>query len=161
MTLPEMITAALPRTPDYSGEFTARVKALAERLGADIDVPLSHDSNMNYRAGQYVAFKVRLPQVRGSVEVRIYISSKGPLFAFYVMDTGGTLMEAAKASHPVPEDRLPAEIIAQLDVCRKRLSQEGYTEVAPSLFDVPAPDCATELDDLPATVFQALFAEII
>jgi hypothetical protein len=167
MTLPEIITAALLRSPDYSGEFTARVKALAKRLEADLELPLSHDSNMNYRAGQYVSFKANLPQVspkrhaKGSVEVRIYISSKGPLFAFYVMDAGGTLMEPEKASHPVPENLLPADITGQLEVCRKRLSQEGYTEVARSLFDVPAPGCTTELDDLPATVFQSLFAEII
>jgi hypothetical protein len=154
MTLPEIITAALPRSPDYSDEFTARVKALAKLLEADLGVPLSHHSNMNYRAGQYVSFKP-------SLEVRIYISSKGPLFAFYVMDRGGTLMELEKASHPVPENLLPAEITSRLEVCRKRLSQEGYTEVAHSLFDVQAPNCTTELDDLPATVFQYLFAEII
>lgn len=155
MTLPEVITAALPRSPDYSNEFTARVKALAQSLAADLDVPLSHDSNMNYRAGQYVAFKAR------TVTVRIYLSSKAPLFAFYVLDTSGTLMEPAKASHPVPENRLPAEVLGQLDVCRKRLGQAGYTEVARTLFDAPASGCTTELDDLPATVFQSLFAEII
>jgi len=161
MTLPEMITAALPRSPDYSNEFTARVKALAQRLEADLNVPLKHDSNMNYRAGQYVSFGASLKPAKGAVEVRIYVSSKAPLFGFYVLDKGGTLMEPAKASHPVPENRLPEGIASQLDVCRKRLSDAGYTEVAHSLFDVPAPGCTTELDDLPATVFQALFAEII
>ena len=161
MTLPEIITAALPRSPDYSAAFTARVKALAKQLEADLGVPLSHDSNMSYRSGQYVAFKASLRPAKGFVEVRIYLSSKAPLFAVYVIDRSGTLMPAGKASHPVPENRLPAEIIGQLDVCRTRLRQEGYTEVAHSLFDVPAPGCTTEMDDLPATVFQYLFAEII
>ena len=161
MTLPEIILSALPRSPDYSNEFTARVKALAQRLEADLRVPFSHDSNMNYRAGQYVAFKASLRPAKGSVEARIYVSSKAPLFAFYVMDKGGTLMEPAKASHPVPENRLSAQITGQLEVCRNKLRQEGHTEVPRALFDVPAPGCTTELDDLPATVFQCLFAEII
>lgn len=161
MTLPEIILSALPRSPDYSNEFTAVVKALAQRLEAELGVPFSHDSNMNYRAGQYVAFKASLRPAKGSVEVRIYVSSKAPLFALYVMDKGGTLMEPAQASHPVPENRLPAEITGQLEVSRNKLRQEGYTEVPRALFDVPAPGCTTELDDLPATVFQCLFAEII
>jgi len=161
VTLPEVITAALPRSPDYSGEFTAHARALAKRLEGELNVLISHDSNMAYRAGQYVSFEASLRPAKGSVEARIYLSSKAPLFACYVMDKGGTLLAPEKASHPVPENLLPAGVIGQLKTCRERLSQEGYTEVGRSLFDMQAPNCTTELDDLPATVFQCLFAEVI
>jgi len=72
-----------------------------------------------------------------------------------------TLMQSARANLPVPEDLLPREIARQVAGCRSRLLSEGYTEVPRELFDVPAPGCNTELDDLPATVFQCLFTEII
>jgi hypothetical protein len=86
------------------------------------------------------------------VEIRFYVSSKGPLFAIYLLDVGRTLTQ---------ENLLPEEIARQLETARRIFGEQGYTEVPSSLFDTPAPGCTTELDDLPATLFQCLFAEII
>ena len=160
MTPTSIVSAALPRPPDYSAEFTARVQALARLLEPALSMPLKHDTNMNYRAGQHLSCRLKL-RGKGAVEIRFYISSKGPLFAIYMLDRGGTLTQLGQLGHPIAENLLPDEIAAPLDGARKILSDQGYTEVPSRLFDTPAPGCTTELDDLPATVFQCLFAEII
>jgi hypothetical protein len=169
MTLPSTITSVLLRSPDYSAEFTARVKELAKLLETDLGVKISHDANMNYRAGQYLSYEAKYDRRRtlhkgkgkGIIEVRIYISSKAPLFAIYCIDRSLTFVNPTEPHHPVPEEGFPAEIAEQLEVFRARLIQISYKEVERNLFDLNAPGCNTELDDMPATVFQSLFAEII
>ena len=160
MTPTSIVSAALPQPPDYSAEFTARVQALARLLAPALSMPLKHDTNMNYRAGQHLSCRLKL-HGKGAVEIRFYISSKGPLFAIYVLDIGGTLTQPGQLGHPIAENLLPEEIAGPLDSARTILSDQGYMEVPSSLFDTPAPGCTTELDDLPATLFQCLFAEII
>lgn len=155
-----IISAALRRSPDYSAEFTARVQALARVMEPALGMPLEHDTNMNYRAGQHLSCRLKLHR-KGAVEIRFYVSSKGPVFAIYVLDVGGTLTQPGQLGHPIGENPLPEEIARQLERARRILGDQGYTEVPSSLFDTPAPGCTTELDDLPATLFQYLFAEII
>jgi hypothetical protein len=70
-------------------------------------------------------------------------------------------VKPTEARRPVPAERLPAEISEHLEVCKTRLIRMGYSEVERNLFDVNAPDCSAELDDMPAIVFECLFAEVI
>jgi hypothetical protein len=163
------IISALTRSPDYSAEFTARVKEVAKLLEADLGVIISHHPDMNYRAGQHLSYEAKYDRRKtlhkgkgkGVIEVRIYISSKALLFAIYCIDRGLTFVQPTGPYHPVPEKRLPAEISEQLEDCRTRLIHMGYKEVERDLFDLNAPGYNTELDNMPATVFQCLFAEII
>ncbi|WP_218152680.1 MULTISPECIES: hypothetical protein [unclassified Variovorax] len=41
------------------------------------------------------------------------------------------------------------------------LGVQGPQEVAHAYFFLPAPACTTQLDGLPATVFESLFADIV
>ncbi len=167
MNLPEPILKALRQAPDYSVRFTSRVAALAEEIGVAIGTTVSHDTDMNYRHGQSLAFIVTdrsVPRPAGRrplVEVRLYISSRGALFAVYCFDLKSVYMPPGGLNHPLPWELLPPFAKFDIDICRGIMEQRGYAEISPSLFKEPAPGCTTTMDDLPANVFEALFAEVV
>jgi hypothetical protein len=165
MTVPDYIRAACQAATDYSPEFSARVSDLARELSRTLETTVTVDADMNYRAGQSLSFKLTVQPSRAggkeSIEVRVYISSKAPLFGVYILDVKGRFTREGEIGHPVPEDRLPASAREVIERCRRVLTQHGYREVPRDLFDEPVPGCLTEMDGLPASVFQALFAEVV
>jgi hypothetical protein len=166
MKIPDFITEALQRPIDYSQNFTQRVSGLAKALSETLGLPVSHDADMNYRAGQNLCFSLQVaapgaPRRKGTLEIRIYLTSRGPLFAFYCFDPRKLFVAENAAPYPVPFDRLPGAAHQAIERCRQVLAANGWREVEQEWLGAMAPGCLTELDDLPASVFEALFTEII
>lgn len=144
---------------DHSPSFTSRVQALGSTLSAVLgNRPCRHDHDMNYNPGQYLAYTV--DGKPGPVEVRYYISSKAPLYAVYIIDTEHRYLQG-DIRHPVPLHSLPPAMLATIDAGKEFLVQAGYQEVPFEYFFADAPSATTQIDDLPAKVFEALFAEIV
>jgi hypothetical protein len=95
------------------------------------------------------------------IEISIYVSSRAKLFCLYCFDGKGRFYKDGPWKHPVPEEAFPPDIRNTLHDCRHILVNLGYDEVKRELFSIPAAGCVTELDDLPATIFQVLFTEIV
>lgn len=167
MTLPDSIMTALRQAPDYSAAFTSRVTALAAALALDASIPVSHDADMNYRHGQSLSFISvdplgHRPMSRsGPIEVRVYVSSCANLYAIYCFDLKQAYMPSGGLNHPISLDLIPEFARRQIEACRRVMNSHGYAEVSPLLFDELAPGCLTDMDGLPANIFQALFAEVV
>jgi hypothetical protein len=65
------------------------------------------------------------------------------------------------ANHPIDPARLPEVVKTSINAGRSVLAAQGLQEVAHAYFFLPAPACTTQLDGLPATVFESLFADIV
>lgn len=163
VTLPDAIQCALRRPADYSPAFSRRMGELARALEVALSTFVAHDADMNYRAGQSLSFistdSVESP--RHPIEVRIYVSSRADVFAFYCFDVKHAFMPPGTLNHPMPLDLAPTYAQRQLDICRAFMIRQGHAEVSAAHFNIPAPDCVTQIDGLPASVFEALFAEVV
>lgn len=165
-TLPSHITNALTKPIDYSHTFTDKVENLKNSLSSLFHLPIKHDSGMDYASGQFLSFTLDGEDITHSrkkylFEVRFYISSKGPLFATYIFDQKRSVASDSELGHPIEISRLPESVQTVVNRVREFFQNEGYIEVEHQLFRVNAPDCKTQLDDLPASIFEALFAEIV
>src|SRR5215467_7525450 len=160
--LPDYVVEALAVLPDESAEFTAKVagirSALSEILGRRVD----HDPDMNYRAGQILRIWVG-EDGRGDsndprYQLALLLSARRPLYAFIVFVNAGAGRRGpwTPGSGPVPSnlDGLISEV-------REGLARERWREVPGDVLSRPAPGHATAMDGAPATVQEALFAEII
>jgi hypothetical protein len=182
MTIPPHITGALYNPVNYSPQFTEEVARIRAAISGGIRAEVQHNADMNYRASQSLSFTLsskapyspvgegtrdRLARASAkkraggspSVEIRIYVSSRARLFCLYCFDKRGQFYKDGIWEHPVPEEVFPPDIRNTLRDCRHILLNLGYDEVKRELFNVPAAGCLTELDDLPATIFQVLFTE--
>ena len=165
-TLPTYISNALKNQIDYSHAFTAKVEKLKDSLSKLLNLSVKHAVGMDYASAQFLSFTLDGKNINHShknylFEVRIYISSKGPLFAIYIFDEKRSLSNSDELGHPIEVSRLPESAQATINRGREFLQTEGYIEVEHQLFRANAPGCNTQLDDLPASIFEALFAEIV
>jgi hypothetical protein len=165
MNLPPYIVDSLQSPTDYSPEFTTKIDNINHEICMEFGILATHDATMDYRASQSLAFNVSgrdpyrlVPD--GEIEVRIYVSSRGELFCFYCFDRKGILYREGMWKHPVPLKSFPVGLADWFDKIRNVMNRIGYDEVGEIFFNEPAPGCSTELDGLPATVFQVLFSEI-
>lgn len=71
------------------------------------------------------------------------------------------MVERGMANHPIDPALLPEVVRALINAGRAVLGVQGLQEVAHAYFFLPAPACPTQLDGLPATVFESLYAEIV
>lgn len=155
------IREALRLPVDYSEAFTTKVEGLADRIGEVLGVAPTHETDMNYRAGQLLTVSLDgdahpLPAEQGGILMRIWVSSRGPVF---------TILPAVKEGNIV-DLKVPSEIQRLVcgseaaDAVRRLLSEVGLTEVAEDLLSQPVPGHLTEMDGAPATVMEVLFCEL-
>jgi hypothetical protein len=166
MTIPLHLRPALRSLADYSPAFSDEIRKIAELISKIVGVDVHRDADMNYRASQRISleFSSASPygiKKDGEICATIYISSRARLFCFYCFDAKGIFYKDGPWKHPAPVDLFPLQIGEVIRRCRGLLIDRGYEEVERQLFDELAPDCFTELDHLPATVFQVLFAEVV
>jgi hypothetical protein len=164
-SLPDFILDALPNPIDHSREFSAAVIEFKQVLQARLRTVFRLDQDMNYNPAQSLACtlkgKAGLQKQPYEFDVRFYLSSKAPLFAVYCFDRQWGLTDRGDANHPIAQERLPERIQAWTDKAKAVLIDKGWTEVEHACFHLAAPGCSTQLDGLPATVFESLFAEIV
>lgn len=160
----DIVDRAVKNAPDYSVPFSRKVAALAQRVEDLTGLAVVHGQSMDYCPGQYVGIRLgddagRSPRTR--FEARFYISSKADLFFVYLSDALGRTRNHRGNSHPLAVDALPAMARHIVFAVRNLLVENSYREVPYALYDKQAAGCLTQLDGLPATIFEALFAEIV
>jgi len=164
MNLSSYIISAASVPVAYSTEFSERVAALGRELSVVLGLPVRHDADMNYRAGQSLEFELQMhsPQRRKAVliEVRVYVSAKAALFGLLCLDRKRGFIRPDQIGDQVSCKILSGESGSAIEKVRQFFIQKGFQEVDEELFQVKVPGALTELDGLPATVFEALFAEI-
>ena len=161
--IPEVILSALGNDVDYSAGFTDCVERLRALLCDFLRVDMRHEKDMDYSPAQYICFTFH-EKVHGSkysFEVRYYISSKGKLFAVYILDKNMRVTRNGGIGHPVKLNEVPDIVSSMISSGISFMKNTGYFEVENDWFFVPAPGCLTQLDGLQATIFEALFSEIV
>ena len=186
MSLPDFVLQALRASAKSGALFTLEVAAFGQKFSGPVRLPIRHEKDMNYCAGQSLRFDVRAtiatsskpvsgkpvsskPVSRKPVssknsgavlfEVMLFLSAKTPVFAWYCFDRHGVFI---KAHFPLlAPNQWPQEVRQIVSRLQPMLERTGWQEVPFALLDLLAPNFVTDLDNRPATVFEALFAEII
>lgn len=163
--LPDFIIAALTAQPQDWTVFTAWIKLVSERLAQRLKFPVRHVAGGDYSAGQSVILnfsnrKPYFPDVDGSVAVTIFFSPRANLFAFDFSSARFTTQHEA-GTYPKLLETAPSHIHHAVEISRGLLRENGFIEVEHRWFNHLAPGRLTALDEVPATVFGALFSEIV
>jgi hypothetical protein len=164
--LPDFVLQALNAPRVDGAKFTAHVSAFGQQFSSSLQLSVRHETDMNYCAGQSLRFEVRAaqpdssPRSLGSLfEVMLFLSSKAPVFAWYCFDRHGVI---SKAHFPLlGPNQWPDKVRLMVSRLQPVLVKAGFQEVPFEILAAPAQNYVTDLDGLPATVFEALFAEIV
>jgi hypothetical protein len=164
--LPDFVLQALNAPRNDGAQFTALVAAFGQQFSSTLQLPIRHETDMNYCAGQSLRFELRAKQPNSSpknlgalFEVMVFLSSKAPVFAWYCFDRHGVF---SKAHFPLlGPNQWPDSVRLMVSRLQPILVKAGWREVPFEILDAPAQNCVTDLDGSPATVFDALFAEIV
>jgi hypothetical protein len=155
----DSIQSALTAPPDHSCEFTNKIKALRDKVETAIGAPVYHEPEMNYSVSQrmYLYFDESGRQVEEDADSRVLrldflMSSRAPLY------TSITLVRI-----DTNEWQLGSSIteVAQLSAMHRILQQEGYEFVHGQILEELVSGAVTEMDGVPATVFEVLFTELV
>ncbi|MET3496462.1 hypothetical protein [Variovorax boronicumulans] len=164
-TLPPFILDAIAQPVGCVQDHAAWVARLRDALSGDLGMAFLLDDDTNYNPAHSLACKLSGRdeglKKRFEFDLRFYISSKAPLFAVYCFDRKWAMVDRGEVNHPIDPARLPEAAKSLIDKARAMFAAQGLQEVAHAYFFLPAPGCATQLDGLPATVFESLFAEIV
>jgi hypothetical protein len=166
MELPDFVVAALNKPIRENSKFTDEIDSVGQQLSSLLQLSVKHETDMNYNAGQSIRFEIRVKRPgssqksKGSLfEIMVFFSSRSALFVIYCFDRQQFL---SNSNFPlIAPNLLPKEILKMCSSVSQQLEFSGFREVPFEILDLPAPNCVTDLDNQPATVFQALFAEII
>jgi hypothetical protein len=146
---------------DYSPEFTARVRSIADALSAALSVPVRHQTDMNYNPGQLLIIhltesgNVTPDETSAAYALKIAISSRGPLWALLV-----TRSTAPRTWHPATPADLPPAATPILTTIEQILTDAALTRVPDETLAHPVPGRTTDLDGAPATIRDLLFCEL-
>jgi hypothetical protein len=145
---------------DYSAEFSDRVAELGRALAETLGVPVRHEEDMNYNAGQALVVYLAADgsptgdEAAGASALRVWLSARGPLWTVL----GARRGDGEREWHIEPDAGPPAgNVLAGIGT---RLAAAGLTRVPADILDQPVPGHETELDGMPATVRDVLFCEL-
>lgn len=151
---------ALETNIDYSAEFTSLVEKMGTELSSHLQASVSQDRDMNYKAAQelnvYLTsdFQIAYKLKNSEFWIRIFISSRG-LFA--------SLIIKSRFQHnvwvTVALNDAPKQVQNMYKKITKFLQDQNYSVLSTDILEEIVPDRYREIDDLPATVFDILFAE--
>ena len=151
------------RSPNYSKQFCFTVAALGTELSASANIPVLHNSDMNYASAQSLSIlfisdncEPTTSRQAANRELRIYVSSKDPLFCTLtlILDHTGHWRLSGPTNIPHCLVELELEVTSAL-------LRQHYQKVDQDLLWETLPGSTNELDGSPATVFSALFSEIL
>jgi hypothetical protein len=170
----ERIREALQTPPDFSEAFDNFVDKICERLSSVFGVLLYHDNDMNYSAAhqiklhlnrEYVPINFKSADV--IYELVTLISSKGPFFTFiclhreYVTDFESLALPApGEYWLRLEPDKISPKIQAQMSLIIAEMELMNYTLLSGTLLDQVIEGFVTDMDGIPATLFQVLFSEL-
>jgi hypothetical protein len=99
-------------------------------------------------------------KTKGNVEIRVYFSQIiENAYAIYCLGRRG--YATIPYGHLMKVETLPDGVRSLLDTIRESLNAHNLKEVTESQYLEIAPNMFTELGGVPATVFEAFFAELI
>ena len=154
----ELIDKALRVAPDCSEDFTNTVAGMRRKLELAMEAPVYHDSDMNYSASQKLSVfldaqgkPVQREDPWATNEVVLLISSRAKLYT-----TLGLERLVGNEWRVRTCDTAPG----LLSALHRLLQEEGYAHVQGTVLSEPAEGAVTEMDGVPATVFQVLFSEM-
>jgi hypothetical protein len=152
----EAWTQYLDRPIDFSESFRHRVSQIRDSVAAAIGVPVEHDTDMNYRAGQLLTVYLGpsgVPVADSSVAatmLRVAVSSRGPLWTLMAWHQDSPRHWSPA---PVPSGE-PAVMIGKV------AAAAGLQRVPPERLDELVPGHETDMDGAPATLRDVLFCEV-
>jgi hypothetical protein len=152
----ELWAAYLDQPIDYSEAFRDRVAALGAAVSTALGVPVGHDTDMNYRAGQLLTVYIGpdgapvADRAAAGAMLRVAISSRGPLW---------TVMAFGQDSprHWSPTAVPTSPVLVPIEAA---LTGAGLGRVPSDRLDDVVPNHETDLDGAPATLRDVLFCEI-
>ncbi|GKS77912.1 hypothetical protein AVME950_23470 [Acidovorax sp. SUPP950] len=164
--IPDFILKSIANEPDYSKSFSRKISALAQSIRELTHLGVTHCESMDYCPAQYLEIylngQIDHPSKTEYIfEIRFYISSKADLFFVYINDKKGRIKNAFGKSHPISIDLLPEKTQNLIFRIKYFLIESGYQEVLYEFYDREAVGYLTQMDGLPANIFEALFAEIV
>ena len=170
LSLSQELRDALNQTPDYSVDFTHRVAGLSRLLEDQLKLPVKHEPDMNDSVSQMISLwvdqgghPISPRDERARWRLNTHISSKGPYYAFVVLNLSSA--DWAKVGLPEPQpywapvDR--AKMPPALRSIEKRIASVLRAECFQPISDAVLSKnmgYKTELGES-ATVFDVLFGE--
>jgi hypothetical protein len=172
--LPPQLQGALRQPADYSERFVQTVDALKEALVDRLGMDAHHDKDMNYSVAQQIIFfadddgSLVKPGSNYRYRIVILITSRAPMYTFVFQRRTQVTDEFKKLGLPGPgeyhlrtaEKELPVRLLGRLSEMSTALEEDGYLHIEGRVLRELAPGRHTEMDGVPATVFQALFSEM-
>ncbi len=156
--------AILSKEPPYK-EFTKRISKLKKKLEERIGVSMYHNIDMNYSSSQQISYFVNIAgeisEDKGETEtplrVSLFISSKGPYVCPVIFNRKGRNIFS-----PMDFDEEYSELFRCMwSAIKIILEEDGIFEIERNLLRQNVPGQKTELDDVPANLFEVLFAEVM
>ena len=143
----------MTRRADYSEAFTSKVARIGNDVAGRCGLTFRHIKSMNYSVAQVLVVSLN---GRDDKTFRVYVSSKGPLFAIVPFEKRQDGWHASRESWASD-----VAVSRSIDCVRAVLAVEGLEEVAESHWGQGVPGMKTDMDGAPATVFDVLFSEIL
>lgn len=164
--IPDFILRSIKNEPDYSKSFSYKISTLAQSIRELTHLEVTHCESMDYCPAQYIEIylngQIDHPsKINYIFEIRFYISSKANLFFVYINDKKERIKNNIGKSHPISIDLLPEKTQNLISKIKYFLIENGYQEVLYEFYDQEAAGYLTQMDGLPANIFEALFAEIV
>ncbi|WP_152033928.1 hypothetical protein [Paracidovorax avenae] len=158
------IDLAIKNEPDYSMRFFGKIEIISRGIQGLTGFEVILGQSMDYCPAQYIAVRLKNhinPSLKTGFEVRFYFSSKASLFFVYIIDEAGRIKNHHGNSHPLPFGVLSEAAQDVIVKISNFLVENSYQEVTYEFYDKRAVGCMTQMDGLPASIFEALFAEIV
>lgn len=169
-----IIQNALEAPPNYSEEFAVWVEEVAAAIAARLGVNVEHNSDMNYSVAHQIVIKYdddghpAQPDKGYRYRLIVLLSSRGKFYTIVVYrrtDVGCDYREyglpSAGTYHLRFDYREQEGIQSSLESIRGVLQNVDVHEVDPDYLNEYVPGKVTEMDGVPATLFQVLFSELV
>jgi len=154
----EKIAAAMRQPPDYSVGFTEMMIGIRTKVGRALNSAVYLDSDMNYSSCQRLSVYIQPDGVlvekdseSAAWRIDFLISSRGKFF------TRVGLQRMSRKEWKVVRVTSDFTLVHRIG---RVLEKEGFEPVPIDILEESADGFLTEMDGVPATVFQVLFSEM-
>ncbi len=157
------LEAALSAFADYSSSFVEVVEELRASLSEALGVTFHRINDMNYSSSQTIRLMLNEKYMPVSDRhaatfwINTFVSSKGK---FYFISCRARDTQPSRTWRIVPDAAINQEASSYVRRIKEKLEDKGYVSLPNQALSEIASNHRTQLDNLPATVFQVLFSEL-
>jgi len=148
---------------DFTSKFTNYVNEMRVDLEKKLGISIFHEDDMNYRASQKLIFGLsanwkvcNYDDTSKQYVLDIILSSKGKIYTHIIYEKKGVNEYSEFLGHRSDTVSSSNDIISIYKVLDNKKLKHLYKK---DLLEI-VPGFLTQLDDLPANLFQVLFTEI-